>query len=103
MNAVTRATPSAAGLTETTHVERASVSRGRVVVADDHVLVREGVISLLQRSGFEVVGQAGDAAQLLDLVGEHRPDLVIIDIRMPPTYRTEGSRRLTASDRSSPT
>jgi len=96
MNAVTRATPSAAGLTETTHVERASVSRGRVVVADDHVLVREGVISLLQRSGFEVVGQAGDAAQLLDLVGEHRPDLVIIDIRMPPTYRTEG---LTAAHR----
>ena len=72
------------------HVEHAAVSRGRVVVADDDVLVREGVISLLQRSGFEVVGQAGDAAQLLDLVGEHLPDLAIIDIRMPPTHRTEG-------------
>jgi DNA-binding NarL/FixJ family response regulator len=72
------------------HVEHTAVSRGRVVVADDDVLVREGVISLLQRSGFEVVGQAGDAAQLLDLVGEHLPDLAIIDIRMPPAYRTEG-------------
>ena len=71
-------------------VELAAVGRGRVVVADDDVLVREGVISLLQRSGFEVVGQAGDAAQLLDLVGEHLPDLAIIDIRMPPAYRTEG-------------
>jgi DNA-binding NarL/FixJ family response regulator len=72
------------------HVEHAATGRGRVVVADDDVLVREGVVSLLQRSGFEVVGQAADAAQLLDLVGEHRPDLAIIDIRMPPSYRTEG-------------
>jgi serine/threonine-protein kinase PknK len=59
-------------------------------VADDDMWVREGVISLLQRSGFQVVGQAGDAVQLLDLVGEHLPDLAIIDIRMPPTHRTEG-------------
>ena len=72
------------------YVEHTTVGRGRVVVADDDVLVREGVISLLQRSGFEVVGQAGDAAQLLELVSEHRPDLAIIDIRMPPAYRTEG-------------
>ena len=72
------------------HVEHEAMSRGRVVVADDDVLVREGVVSLLQRSGFDVVGQAGDAAQLLDLVGEHLPDLVIIDIRMPPTHRAEG-------------
>jgi len=72
------------------HVEHAAAGRGRVVVADDDVLVREGVISLLERSGFEVVGQAGDAEQLLDLVGEHLPDLAIIDIRMPPTYRAEG-------------
>ena len=50
-------------------VEHAAVSRGRVVVADDDMLVREGVISLLQRSGFEVVGQAGDAVELLDVVG----------------------------------
>jgi serine/threonine-protein kinase PknK len=59
-------------------------------VADDDVFVREGVTSLLQRAGFQVVGQAGDATQLLDLVGEHLPDLAIIDIRMPPTHRTEG-------------
>ena len=70
--------------------DNTAASRGRVVVADDDVLVREGVISLLERSGFEVVGQAGDAVQLLDLVGEHLPDLAIIDIRMPPTHRTEG-------------
>jgi DNA-binding NarL/FixJ family response regulator len=72
------------------HVEHAAVGRGRVVVADDDVLVREGVVSLLQRSGFEVVGQAGDAVQLLSLVGEHLQDLAVIDIRMPPSYRTEG-------------
>jgi len=71
-------------------VEHAGVGRGRVVVADDDVLVREGVVSLLRRSGFEVVGQAGDAVQLLELVGEHRPDLAIIDIRMPPSHSTEG-------------
>src|SRR3954454_3683405 len=72
------------------YVEHTAVGRGRVVVADDDMLVREGVISLLQRSGFEVVGQAGDAAHLLDLVAEHLPDLAIIDIRMPPTHSTEG-------------
>src|SRR3954464_10697344 len=71
-------------------VEHTAVSRGRVVGAGDGKVVPGGVISLLQRSGFEVVGQAGDAAQLLDLVGEHLPDLAIIDIRMPPTHRTEG-------------
>jgi DNA-binding NarL/FixJ family response regulator len=72
------------------HAEQPAVGRGRVVVADDDVLVREGVVSLLQRSGFEVVGQAGDAVQLLDLVREQLPDLTVIDIRMPPSYRTEG-------------
>jgi DNA-binding NarL/FixJ family response regulator len=61
-------------------------------VADDDVFVREGVTSLLRRSGFEVVGQAGDAVRLLDLVREHRPDLAIIDIRMPPTHTDEGLR-----------
>jgi DNA-binding NarL/FixJ family response regulator len=61
-----------------------------VVVADDDVLLREGLASLLERSGFEVVGQAGDADHLLRLVGEHRPDLVLVDIRMPPTNTTEG-------------
>jgi serine/threonine-protein kinase PknK len=71
-------------------VGRASQGRGRVVVADDDVFVREGVSSLLQRAGFEVVGQAVDGAALLDLVREHHPDLAVIDIRMPPTHRTEG-------------
>ncbi|GLX02428.1 response regulator transcription factor [Microtetraspora sp. NBRC 16547] len=62
----------------------------RIVLADDDVLLREGLASLLERSGFEVVGQAGDAEELLVLVREHRPDLAIVDIRMPPTHTTEG-------------
>jgi DNA-binding NarL/FixJ family response regulator len=61
-----------------------------VVVADDDVLLREGLASLLQRSDFEVVGQAGDAGELLELVREHEPELVIVDIRMPPSHSTEG-------------
>jgi DNA-binding NarL/FixJ family response regulator len=64
--------------------------RCRVVVAEDDVLLREGVASLLERSGFEVVGQAGDGDELLGLVRERRPDLVLVDIRMPPTHSTEG-------------
>jgi len=60
------------------------------VVADDDVLLREGVASVLERSGFQVVGQAGDAAELLELVRERGPELVIVDIRMPPTHSTEG-------------
>jgi DNA-binding NarL/FixJ family response regulator len=62
----------------------------RTVVADDDVLLREGLASLLERSDFQVVGQAGDARELLDLVREHEPELVIVDIRMPPTHTTEG-------------
>jgi DNA-binding NarL/FixJ family response regulator len=65
-------------------------ARKRIVLADDDTLLREGIASLLERSGFEVVGQADDAPRLLDLVREHRPDLAIIDIRMPPGYLTEG-------------
>jgi serine/threonine-protein kinase PknK len=64
--------------------------RGRVVVADDDVLLREGLASLLERSGFQVVGQAGDAVQLLELVRDVQPQLVIVDIRMPPSHSTEG-------------
>src|SRR3954468_10796827 len=64
--------------------------RGRVVAADDDVLLREGLGSLLVSSGFDVVGQCGEPTQLLALVREHRPDLVIVDIRMPPTGTTEG-------------
>jgi DNA-binding NarL/FixJ family response regulator len=62
----------------------------RIVLADDDTLLREGVASLLQRSGFVIVGQAGDATGLLALVREHHPDLAIIDIRMPPDYGNEG-------------
>jgi DNA-binding NarL/FixJ family response regulator len=62
----------------------------RVVVADDDVLLREGIASLLEKSGFEVVGRAGDGSGVIELVREHRPDLVIVDIRMPPDHSTEG-------------
>jgi DNA-binding NarL/FixJ family response regulator len=62
----------------------------RVVVADDSVLFREGLAQLLERSGFEVVGRAGDGQQLLAGVSAQRPDIVITDIRMPPTNTIEG-------------
>ena len=55
----------------------------RVIVADDHSLFRDGVVSLLEAAGFEVVGQAGDGRQAIDLVLKHRPDLVLLDITMP--------------------
>src|SRR2546421_13114472 len=67
-----------------------STNATRVVLADDEVLMREGLAGLLERSGFEVVGQCGNASELIDLVRELRPDLVIVDIRMPPTHTTEG-------------
>jgi DNA-binding NarL/FixJ family response regulator len=63
---------------------------GRVVLADDDVLLREGIASLLGGAGFEVVGQAGDAKGLEDLVHEQSPELAVVDIRMPPTNTTEG-------------
>jgi len=62
----------------------------RVILAEDDVLLREGLASLLGRSGFEVVGQAGDGSQLLGLVRDKAPDLVVVDIRMPPTHTSEG-------------
>lgn len=62
----------------------------RTVVADDDILLREGLSSLLDRSGFEIVGQAGDADSLLSAVREQKPDLVVTDIRMPPTHTSEG-------------
>ena len=62
----------------------------RVVLAEDDVLLREGLASLLDRSGFDVVGQAGDGPQLLALVRDKAPGLVVADIRMPPTNTTEG-------------
>jgi serine/threonine-protein kinase PknK len=65
-------------------------SSTRVVLADDDVLLREGVASLLARRGFQVVGQRGDAPSLLECVRVEQPDLAIVDIRMPPTHTTEG-------------
>ena len=62
----------------------------RVIVADDDVLLREGLAGLLERSGFQVVGQCGDASELIELVREHQPELVTVDIRMPPSHTTEG-------------
>jgi DNA-binding NarL/FixJ family response regulator len=62
----------------------------RVALADDDVLLRQGIASLLNEAGYEVVGQAGDAAALRDLVDATKPDVVVVDIRMPPTNTTEG-------------
>src|SRR5262245_37050951 len=63
---------------------------GRIVVADDDVVLREGVASLLAAEGYEVVGQAGEPDTLIDVVREHVPDLAVVDIRMPPTHTAEG-------------
>jgi DNA-binding NarL/FixJ family response regulator len=60
------------------------------VIADDDLLIREGIARLLERPPFEVVGQAGDVTELMELVREHVPELVVLDIRMPPSHTTEG-------------
>jgi DNA-binding NarL/FixJ family response regulator len=67
----------------------------RVVIADDSLLVREGIARLLEDAAFEVVGQAGDVDGLLELIGTSSPDVAIVDIRMPPTYTDEGLTALT--------
>jgi DNA-binding NarL/FixJ family response regulator len=64
----------------------------RVVVADDSVLMREGIVRLLEEAGFEVVAQAGDAEDLIRKVRAHKPDAAVIDIRMPPTNTDDGLR-----------
>ena len=69
---------------------KAASSSPTVVLAEDDVLLREGIASLLESHGFDVAGQAGDRDALLALVREHQPELAIVDIRMPPTYTTEG-------------
>ena len=74
----------------TAEVRGRTMSRTRVAIADDDVLLREGLASLLERSSFEVVGQAGNGTELVELVQRHLPDLVVVDIRMPPTHSTEG-------------
>jgi DNA-binding NarL/FixJ family response regulator len=73
-----------------THNRSVTTGRTRVALADDDVLLREGLASLLERSGFDVVGQCGDGTELIKLVREHRPGLAVVDIRMPPTHSTEG-------------
>ncbi len=64
----------------------------RVVIAEDSVLLREGLARLLDEAGFEVVDAVGDGEQLLRSVGEHKPEVVVADVRMPPTHRDEGVR-----------
>lgn len=62
----------------------------RLVIAEDTVLLREGLAGLLEDAGHEVVGRVGDVESLLAVVAEHEPDLAIVDVRMPPTYEDEG-------------
>jgi DNA-binding NarL/FixJ family response regulator len=62
----------------------------RIVVAEDSVLMREGIVRLLEEAGHEVVGQAGDAEDLVRKAAAHKPDLAVVDIRMPPTFTDEG-------------
>src|ERR671936_2613812 len=64
----------------------------KVVIAEDSVLLREGLARLLEESGFEVAGQAGDAEDLLRKVGAHKPDVAVVDVRMPPSHTDEGLR-----------
>ena len=83
------------GLPQTTEVWEATWTPTatpplQVVLADDAALVRQGIAQLLECAGINVIGQASDAEQLLDLVAELRPDVAIVDVRMPPTYTVEG-------------
>jgi DNA-binding NarL/FixJ family response regulator len=71
-------------------VEPSNAQGTRVVLADDEVLFREGLASLLERFGFLVVGQAEGSAELIEIVRSERPDLAIVDIRMPPRHSIEG-------------
>ena len=72
----------------------ASVEDGptRVVVAEDSVLLREGIVRLLEEAGCEVVGQAGDADELVRKAWAHKPDVAVVDVRMPPTLTDDGLR-----------
>ena len=64
----------------------------RVVVADDSTLLREGLVRLLEEAGLEVVGQAADGEDLMRKVRAHKPDVAVVDVRMPPTHTDEGLR-----------
>ena len=74
----------------------------RVVIGEDQALLREGIVRLLEDAGFEVVGQAGDAVDLLRKVGAHKPDVAIVDVQMPPETPTTGSARRSRSAAGSP-
>lgn len=77
-------------------------TRSRVILADDDILLRESIASLLERSGFVVVAQATNGTQLVEMAREHGPDLVVTDIRMPPTHTAEGLEAAHAIRRQSP-
>jgi DNA-binding NarL/FixJ family response regulator len=64
----------------------------RIVVAEDNALLREGLVALVRERGIDVVAQAGDGAGLLRIVNAHKPDLAIVDVRLPPTFTDEGVR-----------
>jgi DNA-binding NarL/FixJ family response regulator len=64
----------------------------RIVIAEDTVLLREGIAGLLEDAGHEVVARVGDGEALLAVVAEHQPEIAIVDVRMPPTYEDEGAR-----------
>jgi DNA-binding NarL/FixJ family response regulator len=82
--------------------DTATIAPIRTVVADDSVLLRDGVVRLLCDSGFDVVAAVGDAQALLDAATEHDPDLCIVDVRMPPTHTDEGLRAAIEIKRRSP-
>jgi DNA-binding NarL/FixJ family response regulator len=75
----------------------------RVAVADDSVLLREGLVRVLEEAGHEVIGAFGDAVALLEATPTLRPELVVLDVRMPPSYRDEGVRAAIALRRREPT
>ena len=83
------------------HADRRAAAM-RVVIAEDTVLLREGLAGLLEDAGHQVVGRAGDADALLALVGEHAPDLAVVDVRMPPDYDDEGTRAAATIRRTHP-
>ena len=69
----------------------------RVVIAEDHALLREGIVALLREHGIDVVAQAEDGDGLVRIVGGHKPDLAIVDVRLPPTFTDEGIRAALAA------
>ena len=74
----------------------------RVVIAEDQALLREGIVALLQENGIEVVAQAEDGPGLMRIVAGHKPDLAIVDVRLPPTFTDEGIRAALEARRQRP-